>query len=182
MGLFNRLFGKRKLVTTGNINEKLNIGEYFYLMSYRKQYAEFLSGIENKNKVIAELFVFRAWTTQLGFRLFSLYPEISEEIIGEVFNQGEFGKRMLNELDQVDIEVETNQEYFDLMDSRWQEYDRVFISNRNAENPIPTRQICGKLTDFCDVRNPVKFFEICTDFITQLNRIKQDALKIGLLK
>lgn len=101
MRLFDRLFGKKQPLTTENINEKLNIGEYFYLMRYNEHYSEFLSGIENKNKVIAELFVFRAWTTQFGFRLFSSQPEVSEEIIGQVFNQGKLGKGMLNQFEQV---------------------------------------------------------------------------------
>ncbi|MCB9197413.1 MAG: hypothetical protein H6600_03070 [Flavobacteriales bacterium] len=182
MGLFDKLFGKKQPLTTENINEKLNIGEYFYLMSYNEHYSEFLSGIDNKNKVIAELFVFRAWTTQFGFRLFSSQPEVSEEIIGQVFNQGKLGKGMLNQLEQVDIEVETNREYVDLMDSRWQDYDSVFIENKNSETPIPTRQICGKLTDFCDIHDPMKFIWLCTDFIKQLDNIKQEALKTGLLK
>lgn len=182
MGLLDKLFGKKQPLTTENINEKLSIGEYFYLMSYNEHYSEFLNGIENKNKVIAELFVFRAWTTQFGFRLFSSQPEVSEEIIGQVFNQGKLGKGMLNQLEQVDIEVETNREYVDLMDSRWQDYDSIFIENKNSETPIPTRQICGKLTDFCDIHDPMKFIWLCTDFIKQLDGIKQEALKNGLLK
>jgi hypothetical protein len=182
MGLFDSLFGKKKSITTENINEKLNIGEYFYLMSYHKHYSEFLKGVENKNKVIAELFVFRAWTTQFGFRLFSTQPEISEEIIGQVFNQGKLGIEILNQLEQVDTEAETKLEYVDLVDRRWQEYDSSFISNKNSDTPIPTRHICGKLADFCDIHDPIKLIWICTDFINQLNRIKQDALKTGLLK
>src|SRR5690606_35367873 len=105
MGLFDKLFGKKQPLTTENINEKLNIGEYCYLMSYNEHYSEFLSGIDNKNKVIAELFDFRAWTTQVGFRLFSSHAEVSEEIIGQGINHGKIGKGMLNQLGQVDIEV-----------------------------------------------------------------------------
>lgn len=182
MGLFDKLFGKKKRLTTENIHERLNLGQYFYLMSYSDHYSEFLTGIKNKNKVIAELFVFRAWTTQFSFRIFSSQPEISEEIIGQVFNQGKLGKGMLNQLEQVDIESETKREYVDLVDSRWQDYDKAFIENKNSETPIPTRQICGKLTDFCELQDPMKFIWICTDFIKHLDSIKQEALKTGLLK
>lgn len=182
MGIFDNLFGKKKSLSTENINKKLNIGEYFYLMSYNNHYSEFLNGIENTNKVISELFVFRAWTTQFGFRLFSSQPEVSEEIIGEVYYQGKLGKELLNQLEQVDIEFETNREYDNLINSRWQEYDSVFIKNKNSENPIPTRQICGKLTDFCDLRDPMKLIWISTDFIKQLDSIKHEAIKTGLLK
>lgn len=182
MGLFHWLFAKNENLKPENINEKINLGQHFYLMTYRNHYSEFLEGVENKKKVIAELFVFRAWTTQFGFRIFSSQPELSEMIIGQIFNQGKLGKGMLKQLEQVDIEKETNSEYVDLIDSRWQEYDKIFIENKNSETPIPTRQICGKLTDLCDIQDPMKFMWICTDFIKHLDNIKQESLKTGLLK
>lgn len=178
MRVFDKLFKKKKSIDI----ENLDVGEYFYLMSYNENYTEFLSGIENKNKVIAELFVFRAWTTQFGFRIFSSQPEVSEEIIEKVFNQGKLGKGMLSLLEHVDIEIETNREYVDLINNRWQEYDKMFIEHKNSEIPIPTREICSRFLDFCDVHSPIKFIWICTDFMKQLEIIKQKALKIGLLR
>jgi|SRR5690625_2977130 len=183
MGFLKSLFGNKNGVTLQNFNEKLNLGEYFYLMTYKEYYQEFLQGLENKNKIIAELFVFRAWTTQLGFRLFSSQPQISEKIIESIVAQGkQLGKGMLNMMEQVDIEQETNMQYMDLIDSRWQEYDKVFIAHKSSELPIPTRQICGKLEVFCEIKDPAKFTWICTDFISHLNKIKEDAIEKGLLK
>src|SRR5699024_4518364 len=180
MGFFKSLFGNKNEVTLQNFNEKLNLGEYFYLMTYQEHYQEFLQGVENRNKVIAELFVFRAWTTQLGFRLFSSQPEISEKILESIVAQGkQLGKGMLNKLEQVDIEQEIGMQYMDLIDSRWQEYDKVFINNKSSELPIPTRQICGRLEDFCDIKDPAKFMWICTDFINHLNKIKEEAIEQG---
>ena len=165
-----------------NINEEIKLGQHFYLMNYGQHYADFLEGVNNRKKVIAELFVFRAWTTQLGFRIFSSQPMLSEKIIGEVFNQGKLGKGILNQLEQVNIETETNRKYVDLVDSRWQDYDKVLIANKNSEMLMPARQICGKLTEFCDVHHPIKFYLICKDFIKHLDNIKQEALKSGLLE
>ncbi len=182
MGLLGKLFGKQDTLTADNINERIKLGQHFYLMNYSGHYSDFLDGVDNKKKTIAELFVFRAWTTQLGFRLFSSQPTLSEIIIGEVFNQGKLGKGMLSQLEQVDIEIETNEEYGDLVDSRWQAYDKIFIDHKNSETPVPSRQVCGKLTDFCDIKDPVKLMWLCKDFIKHLDTIKQEALKTGLLK
>lgn len=182
MGFLRNFFDRQDSLTANNINEKLKIGSHFYLIKYNDQYADFLDGVQNKKKVIAELFVFRAWTTQFGFRVFSSQPVISEIIIGEVFNQGKLGKGILNKIEQVNIEVETNLEYEDLIESRWHEYDKVFIDNKNSETQIPTRQICEKLTEFCKIKDPEKFIWICIDFVKQLETIKQEALKSGLLK
>lgn len=179
----NKILGIKDEISVENFNEKLNLGEYFYLMTYQEHYEDFLEGLDNKNKVIAELFVFRAWTTQLGFRLFSSKPEISEKIIESIIAQGkQLGKGMLNMMEQVDIEQETNMQYMDLIDSRWQEYDKVFIDNKSSELPIPTRQICGKLQDFCEIKDPTKFTWVCTDFINHVNKIKEDAIEKGLFK
>ncbi len=183
MGLFENLFSERNEITLENFNKKLKLGEYFYLMTYQEYYKNFLEGLNNKKKIISELFVFRGWTTQFGFRLFSSKPLISEKIIESIVAQGkQLGIRMLNELEQVDIEKETSMRYIDLIDSRWQEYDNMFIENKSSELPIPTRQICGKLEDFCEIKDPAKFVWICNDFILHLNNIKEDAIQTGLLK
>lgn len=182
MGFFKSLFGNKNEVTLQNFNEKLDLGEHYYLMNYQEHYVEFLQGVKNKNKVIAELFVLRAWTTQLGFRLFSSKPSISEKIIESIIAQGkQLGIGMLNGLENVDIEQEIGMQYMDLIDSRWQEYDKVFIDNKSSELPIPTRQICGKLTDFCEIQDPFKFTWLCTDFISHLNKIKEQAIQSKLL-
>ena len=182
MGLFRKLFSKKEEITTNNINEVLNLGEYFYFMTYEEHYQEFLNGLTNKNKVISELFVFRGWTTQLGFRIFSSKPDISERIIGEIFNQGKLGKKLLAQLEHVDIEKETGEEYIDLVDNRWQIYDAEFINNKTDENPIPTLQICSKLSDFCNINDPLKLALISIDFFKHLDKIKDDAIKCGLFK
>ena len=81
----------------------------------------------------------------------------------------------------MDIEIETNLEYVDLINNRWKEYDSIFNEHKNSEISIPTRQICSRFLDLCDVNSPIKFIWICTDFMTQLEIIKQKTLKIRLL-
>lgn len=182
MRILKRIFGKSESQTKGNILEKISIGSYFYLMNYKEHYSEFLEEIKNEDKVIAELFVFRAWTTQFGFRMFSTQPDISEEIIGQVWNQGKLGIGMLNQLENVDIEKEFQLDYFELMENRWQELDRVFIANNSNEIPIPTRQICSQVMNFCGIKNPFKYMWLCTDFVNQLDKIKHEAINTGLLR
>jgi hypothetical protein len=182
MGFIKKLFGFSEEITTDNLNEKLDLGQHFYLMDYKDSYSEFLEGLKNKNKIIAELFVFRAWTTQFGFRIFSSKPQVSEEIIGQVFQQGKMlGIGILEETQGINLEKELNGKYVDIVDEKWQEYDALFIKNKNSEPQIPTRQICGQLTENCDIQDPTKFTWLCTNFLEHLDNIKKEALDSGLL-
>jgi len=86
MDLFKNQFGS-KTNNTPKDSSKIDFSKYFYIMNYSKHYAEFLEGVPDKSKVISELFLFRAWTTQFGFRMFSPNEEISEKVIYEIVNQ-----------------------------------------------------------------------------------------------
>lgn len=162
--------------------ERIDIGKYFYLMNYGQHYSNFLESSPNKSVAIAELFIFRAWATQLGFRLFSSKPAVSEEIITQVFNQGKLGAAMFSKLENIDIQKILNKDYVTLMDERWQEYDRIFISQKSPEAPISTRQICGRVSDLCGVKDPIKFVWLTTDFVDHLAKIKIEAMQLGIFK
>lgn len=181
MNFFKNLFGISDEITKETINEKLDLGKHFYLMNYKDHYSDFLDGLDNTSNKIAELFVFRAWTTQFGFRIFSSKSEVSEEIIGEVFNQGKvLGIGILEKTQGINIERELSGKYVDIVDKKWQKYDRIFIENKNSEPKIPTQQICGQITENCDINNPVKYTWLCTNFIQHLDEIKQEAISSGL--
>lgn len=164
-----------------NIVNKIDLGKYFYLMKYKEHYQEFLSGVSNKSKVISELFLFRAWTTQFGFRIFSSHENVSEKIIYEVVNLGNtLGKGTLLILEGIDIEKTLNNEFISLLESRWQEYDKVVICYRN-EVAIPTRQIISKVCDQCNIKDPMKFVWLCIDFLSHMEQIKKESLSLGIL-
>ncbi len=178
--IFNKKTNKN--LTVNNVGDNINIADFYFLFKYKERYAAFLKGIANQEKVISELFVFRAWTTQFGYRLFSSNHEISEKIIDLTFNLGKMGIGMLKLLDSVDLEKEFSNDYQAIFDERWQQYDKIFIDFRDSEPPIPTWRICGGLMKFCNINDPIKYTWICEDFLLQLNEIKSEAIEKGLFK
>src|SRR5687768_5503070 len=61
------------------------IDEQIYLLNYRNHYADILDKRVTSRR-LAELFLFRAWTAQFGYRIFSLDLKVSEKLIGETVN------------------------------------------------------------------------------------------------
>jgi len=85
MKILRRLFFGRQKVNAATAK----IDEMTYLLDYREHYADvFSDGLEShlKPQVLAELFVFRAWTAQFGCRIFSSDRRASEHLIGETVN------------------------------------------------------------------------------------------------
>jgi hypothetical protein len=75
MGFFQKLFGK-----TPEINvSTAKIDEQVYLMNYRDHYASIL-GEHSDPRRLAELFLFRGWTAQFGYRIFSSNPTASAKL------------------------------------------------------------------------------------------------------
>ena len=159
-----------------------DVGRFFYRLNYSRHYSDFLKGALNPQRATAELFLFRAWTTQFGFRVFSSDADMSEVLIAEVINQAKYlGKEVLREIDGTDVEEDLGGRFIDLLDERWRAYDQAFLQHKDAEPPIPTRAICAKATDYCGVSDPIKFVWLCQDFIAQLEAIKRESVKAGLL-
>lgn len=160
----------------------LDIGQFFAFVNYRDYYADFVVGLPNPDRVIAELFLFRAWTTQFGFRIFSSDPEVSEKIISEVVNQAKYlAKELLFEIERTDVEEDLSGSFMRLLDERWQAYDEKFLSYKDEFPPVPTRMICSQVMDYCDVHDPEKFTWLCQDFIRHLEAMKKEAVRAGVL-
>jgi hypothetical protein len=84
MGLFSSLLGRRG--PSPNVAREISLDDYLYLFDYGTHYSEFLSGMSDRARAIAELFLFRGWATQFGFRMFSTHPELSVSIMHETVN------------------------------------------------------------------------------------------------
>lgn len=177
MGLFKNQFGS-KSNNTPKDPSKIEFGKYFYLMKYGEHYAEFLEGVPEKPKVISELFLFRAWTTQFGFRMFSPNGEVSEKVIYEIVNlSNTLGKGMLQAIEEFDIEEILGGTFMGLLQERWQEYDFAFVNNRK-EGYIPVKEICFKVCDFCEVEDVAKLLWITQDFLTHFELIKSECAEL----
>src|SRR5689334_22301767 len=61
------------------------IDEQVFLLNYGRHYTPILGEHATRDR-FAELLLFRAWTTQFGYRVFIANPKASEKLIGETVN------------------------------------------------------------------------------------------------
>jgi hypothetical protein len=146
-------------------------------MDYRQQYAEFLSDAPNQKLAISELFIFRAWTTHFGFQIFSSSKDISEKVTYELWNlAATFGLVALKGKYRIEIP-----DYSLIADSRWQEYDDVYLRNRSSEDPFSAIELGFRAAAFCEIEDPGRITLLATSFLIQLGEIKDEAIRLRIL-
>lgn len=160
------------------------IDDMVYLLNYKNHYADILTGLDQSHirpEVLAELFLFRAWTTQFGYRIFSTENDTSEKLIGETINSTkQLGLGLFKEVHGFSIEDTLGAEYMTLLEDRWQKYDQVFLKRTSQE--IPTIDIIAELMRRLGVMDPTVTQQLSVDFLAQLDQIKQTAIELGVLR
>ena len=142
MSFLRRLFGARKPINAATAR----IDEQVYLLNYRDHYAPIL-GDEATPTRLAELFLFRAWTAQFGYRIFSTNVAASEKLIGETVNACKYlGLAAFRELHRFSVEEVLGASFLDLIEDRWRHYD-LCVTGSPHPGSLPTLEIISSLTD-----------------------------------
>lgn len=156
------------------------VDELVFTLDYRSHYAPIL--LEHLSEAaIAELFLFRAWTTQFGYRMFSTNSGISEHLIGETVNSCKYlGLESFEKIHGFSIEQRLGDDFISLIEDRWSDYD-LEVSTDVRQQGIPKEHIIAVLAknlkvDRLDIINGLK-----TEFLAQLDLIKRRALQLGIL-
>lgn len=184
MSLFKKIFGQNQtappIISPKPTAADSLVGEFTYLVNYRDQYASIL-GSNITNHALAELYLFRGWTTQLGYRLYSTKPADSETLLNEVVNSTKsIGQQIFSRKHGFSIEETLGSDYISLVNSRWQAYDITFIGNKIGSD-IPTPQIIGRLLKFININDPVVSMMLEASFLSQMMSLKSKAIQIGLM-
>lgn len=166
------------VVTPENVGEKVRLDKYLYLFNYSEHYEAVLKEAADRNKMICELYLFRGWTTQLGFRLASTNPDISDVIIGETVNLSEFGAGILAKTEKVDIESIYGQRYIDILSARWEHYDDIFIANKDAN--FAAQALAAALQKFSGSESINNMMVLPVHYLSHLEEIAKEAVSIGL--
>jgi hypothetical protein len=172
VGFFKSLFGGRS-APRDNVSQ-IDIGKYLYLLDYEQRYRELLPLAPDRRLAISELYMFRGWTTQWGFRLFSPSKEIGEKVIYEVWNHAAT-------LGRITIEAKYKIEIPDssTVELRWQEYDEVFIQDKTSEHPIPALQLGSKAASFCGIPNNTgAIYLLATELLAHFKEIREEAIRL----
>ena len=142
------------------------------------------SGIAMTEKVLAELFLFRAWTTQYAYRMFA-HASTHDAFITETVSSCKYlGIGLFEKASGFSIERKLGDEFIELIESRWWHYDEVVVENKNSDTTIPARELCGKVCSFAEVVDPEVFVKLCADLLSQVrvtrdNGIAKDMFKLG---
>jgi hypothetical protein len=171
-----------------NINKNkdiksLNLETHFLNLNYITHYNNLFSSLdfEINSKIIAELFIFRAWQTQFGYRIaFGNSNNITELIISEVIELCKKGNKLLLKRYNTNIEKELNNSIINIINYRFLEYDDLFIENNmeNGKFTIPTLKLCGKALDNCGIIDPSILVQFSVDFLSLQSDIFLNAKKI----
>lgn len=120
--------------------------------------------------------------SQFGFRIFSSRPDISERVIYEVVNlSSTLGRAALVSLHGVHFERIYPTDFMSVLESRWQEYDSIFMQSQTQEQPFAHFQICGAVSAHCGPKDPIKSVLLAKDYLLQLNEIKEEAIRRRIL-
>ena len=131
---------------------------------------------------LAELFLFRGWTAQFGYRIFSSDRTASERLIGETVNlMRTLGIGLFETTHDVSVEATLGSDFLTLLDNRWGSYD-LEVSTMPISDRIPAPEIVAVLTERLEVHDAAVSFGLSTTFLAQLDFIKRTALGIGLLR
>jgi len=175
MGLLKKLFGKPPEINASTAK----IDQQVYLMDYCAHYADILGDYITPLR-LAELFLFRAWAAQFGYRIFSSNRDASEKLIGETVNASKYlGLGMFELVHGFSVENELQMDFISLIEDRWRDYD-VVVSTMPRADRLPTMEIIAVLTNRIDIADPVVTYKLSIDFLVQLDLIKRTAMEIGI--
>lgn len=175
MGLFAKSARTRVEVnfSTAKIDQQV------FLMNYAKEYGGILGEYTTAQR-LAELYLFRAWTAQYGYRIFSSNTDASEKLIGEVVNSTHYlGLGIFQQTHGFAIETTLDADYLTLVDDRWRDYDLV-VSTWTGQG-IPTMGLMTVLTERLGIADAFVTYPLSINFLTQLDFIKRTALEIGVM-
>jgi hypothetical protein len=174
MRFFNKWFRRKPGIDAATAR----IDEQVFLLDYRKHYAGTLDEYATP-RCLSELFLFRAWAVQFGYRIFTSNLQVSERLIAETINASKYlGLRLFQKLHGFSIEAELKQDFLSLIEDRWKQYDSTVVSGSNV---IPTSEIISALTDQLNISDPVVTYSLSIDFLDILTVIKRAALELGVL-
>jgi hypothetical protein len=179
MKILRRLFSKRPEINAASAK----IDDMVYLLNYERHYADTLTGLGESRmrpEVLAELFLFRAWTTQFGYRVFCSDKNASEKLIGETVNSTKYlGLGMFRKVHGFSVEDTLGADYMSLVEDRWRNYDLVVSTHTGGG--IPTMELMAELTRRLGVADAAVTYQLSIDFLGQLDQIKKTAIELGVL-
>lgn len=167
-------------LTVDNAEEKLNLSKYFISCDYGEMYASELRQALSTEKMISELYIFRVWTTHIGFKVFSHDLELSKCINNLIENLSEQGIDAIKQSQNTDIHKYFNNNYIGAMQARWKEYDAIFFDN--MDNNLGASPLNATLSGYIVGDDVLNAMSLPVHYLAQFEAIKKQAVETGLMK
>ena len=168
-------------MTNGHIIDKTT-----YLMDFRKHYGSNFKLTPLSDRILAELFIYRAWTVQFAYRMVA-DQRAHDALISETVNACHYlGLEIFKLKHGVSVEEELGNDFISLIEDRWGTYDAVVIQyfSRQAPNDhkLPLMQLAAAFTDQVGVSDPMVLFAIAMDTGDHVNEITQNSMHNDMFK
>jgi len=125
---------KAQKAATGPLGDQ---GKFYYLMSYEEEYSDLTSKYSDSDQILAELFLFRFWLTQCGYRLCKPDAITDDDLLNDMIPNGlTLGRGTFERLNTISIEETLGESMSELMEDRFHTYDAAFISGKSNADPF----------------------------------------------
>ncbi len=176
-------------VTSDEVNTEGHIiGETTYLMDYREHYGSSFdeTGTPLSNRILAELFLYRAWTAQFAYRM-AADQRAHDALISETVNAcHHLGLGIFKLKHGVSVEEELGNDFISLIEDRWGTYDGVvteyFGSQQADDDKLPFAELAGAFTNLARVTDPLVLYAVAMDTGNHVHEIAENSMQNDLFK
>ena len=150
------------------------IAENVWQINYRDHYWDAFNGDTSQfsNRVLAELFLFRAWTTQFAFRI-AANPADHDALVTETVSGCKYlGLKQFEKKHGFSIEDELKGDFMALIEERWHAYDDIVI---RAPKTIPSSELCNAFLKQVGIIDPLVLYQLAADFVAQVEAIIEEG-------
>lgn len=176
-------------VPSDEVNTKGHIiGETTYLMDYREHYGSSFgeTGTALSNRILAELFLYRAWTAQFAYRMVA-DQRAHDALISETVNAcNHLGLGVFELTHGVSVEEELGNDFISLIEDRWETYDSVVTEHFGGQevdnDNLPLARLAGAFTDRAGVTDPLVLYAVAMDTGNHVHEIADNSMQNDLFK
>lgn len=112
-------------------------GQFYYTIDYDNEYKELLAALSDRATALSELFLFRFWLTQYGYRLLKPKEVLEDDLLNDIISNGlTFGRGVFEHAHYVNIEKTLGNSLVALMEDRFKAYDHGVINMKDRDDPL----------------------------------------------
>ena len=112
-------------------------GQFYYTIDYDNEYKELLAALPDRATALSELFLFRFWLTQYGYRLLKSKGTSEDDLLQDIISNGlTLGRGVFEHAHYVNIERTLGHSLAEVMEDRFKAYDHGVINMKDRDDPL----------------------------------------------